>query len=64
MTTIFQLRTKGMTFFRMPIFVWSMFAASIITLLATSVVASSLLMIVFDRVLGTTFFDPKFGAMY
>ncbi len=62
LTTIAQLRTKGMRYFRMPIFVWSIVAASIIIVLATSVVASGLLMIVFDRVLHTSFFNPNQGG--
>lgn len=62
LTTIFRLRAPGMRFFRLPIFVWSVLAAGIIILLATSVVASSLLMILFDRVLGTDFFDPSKGG--
>ncbi|MBI3292644.1 MAG: cbb3-type cytochrome c oxidase subunit I [Elusimicrobia bacterium] len=60
--TISQLRAKGMSLFKMPIFVWSILAAGIIIVLATSVVASALLMILFDRVLGTTFFDPSQGG--
>lgn len=62
LTTIFKLRAKGMSFLRMPIFVWSVFAAAVIIMLATSVVASSLIMVLFDRVLGTSFFDPSKGG--
>jgi cytochrome c oxidase subunit 1 len=61
-TTICQLRAKGMTWFRTPIFVWSILSASMIILLATSVVATGLLMIVADRVLGSSFFDPNRGG--
>lgn len=61
-TTIVQLRAKGMRYFRMPIFVWSILAAAIIILLGTSVVASGLLMNIFDRVMGASFFDPKRGG--
>jgi cytochrome c oxidase subunit 1 len=62
LTTIFRLRTKGMGLFKMPIFAWSILSASVIIVLATSVVASALLMVVFDRVLGTSFFDPSKGG--
>lgn len=62
MTTIFRLRAKGMDFFKLPIFVWSVVAAGIIVLLATSVVASSLIMVIFDRTLGTSFFDSSRGG--
>ncbi|MBI4055462.1 MAG: cbb3-type cytochrome c oxidase subunit I [Elusimicrobia bacterium] len=62
LATILGLRTKGMTLFRMPIFVWGILSAGVIVLLATSVVASSLIMVIFDRVLGTAFFDPSRGG--
>jgi len=62
MTTILRLRAKGMDFFKLPIFVWSVFSAGIIVLLATSVVASSLILVVFDRAMGTSFFDPSRGG--
>lgn len=62
MTTILRLRAKGMDFFKLPIFVWSVFSAGIIVLLATSVVASSLILVVFDRTMGTSFFDPSRGG--
>ena len=62
MTTIFRLRAKGMSWMRMPIFVWSVLSASIIMLMGTSVVAASLIMIMFDRVLGTVFFNPAQGG--
>lgn len=62
LVTTLTMRAKGMSAFRIPIFVWSICAASIISLLATSVVASSLIMVVFDRVLGTSFFDPARGG--
>lgn len=61
-TTIVQMRAKGMRFYRMPIFVWSILSAAIIILLGTSVVASGLLMTVFDRVMGSSFFDPGRGG--
>lgn len=61
-TTIAGLRAKGMRLFKMPIFVWGILSAGVIVLLATSVVATSLLMVVFDRVLGTSFFDPSKGG--
>lgn len=62
LTTILRLRARGMGLFKMPIFVWGIFSAAVIVVLATSVVASSLLMIIFDRVLGTAFFDPSRGG--
>lgn len=67
-TTIIKLRAPGMTFFRMPLVVWSLFITSILTLLATPVLASNLIMLFLDRVAGTSFFLPdnlvKAGAIY
>ncbi|MBI3288725.1 MAG: cbb3-type cytochrome c oxidase subunit I [Elusimicrobia bacterium] len=62
LTTALRLRARGMGWFRTPIFVWSIVSASIIILLATSVVASSLIMVILDRTLGTTFFDAARGG--
>lgn len=56
LTTITTMRTKGMTWGRIPIFVWSVFSASIIALLFTQYFAASLFMILLDRVAGTSFF--------
>ncbi len=62
LATILTMRAKGMGWRRVPIFTWSVIAASIISLMGTSVVASSLVMVVFDRILHTTFFDPALGG--
>jgi cytochrome c oxidase subunit 1 len=62
LVTIIRMRAKGMTFFRIPIFVHSIAATAVVIIIATSVVASSLFMVVFDRVLNTSFFDPARGG--
>lgn len=62
LTTIARLRAPGMTWGRLPIFVWGVFAGSIISLLFTQFVAAGLIMIVLDRVLGTAFFAPNQGG--
>lgn len=62
LVTIIRMRAKGMTFFRIPIFVHSIAATAVVILIATSVVASSLFMVIFDRVLNTSFFDPSRGG--
>jgi cytochrome c oxidase subunit 1 len=61
LVTIATLRTKGMTWGRLPIFVWSIFSASIISLAATQFVAAALLLVVLDRVVGTNFFTARGG---
>lgn len=60
--TIVTMRAPGMTWFRMPIFVWSVFAASLLSLLVTQFFAASLLMILLDRVAGMAFFDASRGG--
>ncbi len=57
-TTILKLRAPGMTLFRMPLVVWSILITSTLTLLATPVLASNLIMLFLDRVAGTSFFVP------
>lgn len=60
--TIHRMRAPGMTWFRMPLFIWSYYATSIIFVLATPVVAISMVLIVLERVLGIGIFDPKTGG--
>jgi len=61
LTTIINLRAPGMSFFRMPLSVWSLFITAILVLLATPVLASALAMLLLDRVLGTAFFLKSVG---
>ncbi|MBI5597314.1 MAG: cbb3-type cytochrome c oxidase subunit I [Elusimicrobia bacterium] len=62
LTTVWTMRAKGMSLRRMPIFAWSMLSAGVIMVMATSVVAASLIMTVSDRALGTAFFDAAGGG--
>src|SRR5262249_10389446 len=57
-TTIINMRAPGMTFFRLPLTVWALFITAILLLLALPVLSGALIMMLFDRVLGTTFFLP------
>ncbi len=57
-TTIINLRAPGMHFFRMPLSVWALFITAVITLMATPVLASVLIMLLMDSTLGTSFFLP------
>ena len=61
-TTIVNMRAKGMTFFRMPLTVWSLFIVAILLLLAIPVLASALSMLLFDRIWGTSFFSASGGG--
>src|SRR5512142_2493746 len=58
-TTIINMRAPGMTFFRMPLTTWALFITAILLLLALPVLSGAMIMLLFDRVLGTTFFLPK-----
>ncbi|RYX84650.1 cytochrome c oxidase subunit I [bacterium] len=60
--TIHKMRAPGMTWFRMPLFLWSMYSTSLIQVLGTPVVAITLLLIVVEKVLGVGVFDPKIGG--
>ncbi|HRO08121.1 MAG TPA: cbb3-type cytochrome c oxidase subunit I [Saprospiraceae bacterium] len=55
-TTVLNLRTKGMTMWRMPLSVWSFFITAIVGLLTFPVLASGFFMLIADRSLGTSFF--------
>lgn len=56
------MRAKGMTPFRMPIFVWGALAAALIQFTATQTVGVALSMTIAERTLGLTFFDPANGG--
>ena len=56
--TIINHRAPGMTFHRLPISIWGLFTTAILTLLATPVLAATLILLLLDRTLGTSFFLP------
>jgi len=60
--TVHRLRAPKMTWFKMPLFVWSLYATSWIQILATPVVGITLLLILLERVLGVGIFDPAKGG--
>ena len=57
-TTVLQARCKGMTLMRMPLSVWGIFMATILGLLAFPALLVSAIMMLFDKLLGTSFFMP------
>ncbi len=61
-TTVINNRAPGMTWFRMPLSVWSLFITAILGLLALPVLSGAAIMLVFDQTLGTHFFDPPAGG--
>src|SRR5437870_4050966 len=60
--TIHMLRAPGMTWFRLPLFVWSMYATSMVMLLATPVLAITLVLLMIERTLRVGIFDPALGG--
>jgi cytochrome c oxidase subunit 1 len=60
--TIHKMRAPGMRWFRMPLFLWSLYSTSIILVLATPVLAITLLLMAVERVWGIGIFDPRLGG--
>ena len=60
--SVHMLRPPGMTWFRMPLLLWSLYATAIIQILATPVLAITLLLLMAERALGVGIFDPKLGG--
>ena len=60
--TTHRLRAPGLTWFRLPLFVWSMYATSLIMVLGTPVVAITLLLVLFERVFSIGVFSPELGG--
>ncbi|GAC1318490.1 MAG: cytochrome c oxidase subunit I [Thermoleophilaceae bacterium] len=62
LVTIITMRAPGMTFWRMPLLVWANFTTSLLVVIATPFIAASQFFVLFDRALGTHFFDPAHGG--
>lgn len=61
-TTIHRLRAPGMSWFKMPLFVWSVYSTAWIQILATPIIGITLLLVVFERLFGVGIFDPALGG--
>ncbi|RJQ20589.1 MAG: cytochrome c oxidase subunit I [Nitrospiraceae bacterium] len=61
-TTVHRLRAPGMKWFRMPLFIWSLYATGWVQILATPVLAITLLLLIAERLFGFGFFDPSKGG--
>jgi cytochrome c oxidase subunit 1 len=62
LVTVHTMRAPGCTWHRMPLFVWGMYATAVIQILATPVLAITLLLLSAERFFGVGIFDPKLGG--
>jgi cytochrome c oxidase subunit 1 len=62
LASVLRMRAKGMTPFRMPIFVWAAIATSLISTTATQLIGLSFQMVMFQRLFGMGFFDSEKGG--
>jgi len=60
--TIHKMRAPGLTWFRLPLFLWSIYATSIIMILGTPSVAMALALVAMERLLHIGIFDPRLGG--
>ena len=60
--TIHKMRAPGMVWHRLPLFIWSMYATSVIFLLGTPVLAITLLLVALERIFHVGIFDPRIGG--
>ena len=60
--TIHKMRAPGLTWFRLPLFVWAHYATSLIFVLGTPVIAVTILMVALERTLHLGIFDPALGG--
>jgi cytochrome c oxidase subunit I len=60
--TVHTMRAPGMTWFRLPLFVWAQYATSLVMVLGTPVIAITLLLLATERVVRVGIFDPSIGG--
>ncbi len=60
--TVHRMRAPGLTWFRLPLFVWAHYATSVIMILGTPVIAVTLFLLMLERGLHIGFFDPAYGG--
>jgi len=60
--TVHRMRAPGMTWFRLPLFVWAQYATSLVMILGTPVIAITVLLVAAERALHLGIFDPRIGG--
>ncbi len=60
--TIHRMRAPGLTWFRLPLFIWAMYATSVVIMLGTPVVTITLTLVAIERLWGVGIFDPALGG--
>ena len=60
--TVHTMRAPGMSWFRLPLFIWSMYATSLVMILGTPVIAITILLLAFERLARVGIFDPAIGG--
>ncbi len=60
--TVHTMRAPGLTWFRLPLFIWALYATSLVIMLGTPVISITVLMIAIDRILHVGIFDPALGG--
>ena len=60
--TIHKMRTPGLNWFSLPLFVWSLYATALIQILATPVIAVTMILLIMERTLQVGIFDPAMGG--
>lgn len=60
--TIHKLRIPGMTWFKMPLMVWALYATAVIQILATPVIGITMVLLILERTVGIGIFDPAMGG--
>ena len=60
--TVHTMRAPGMSWFRLPLFIWSIYATSLVMILGTPVIAITILLLAFERLARVGIFDPAIGG--
>lgn len=61
-TTVHRLRAPGMTFFKMPLFIWALYSTAWIQVVATPVVGITIVLVIVERLFSVGLFDPALGG--